>query len=189
MRSYHIRHWRSEGSQRYQRRVIDSVLTPLLTLTRTQPPCNTGQGRAQKTSYLCKFRKPVQRPATPDRSLVMSRSAVRVRSSALDFSQDLQGKSERKGEAQRERPCVKRRLNERAVRFFAHQGTYLAMQLMVCPDYSEESTIPWCQSRGWPNYFRTGPDTRARCCSSRCVSRASTRMARGQEPWESSRKT
>src|SRR5215210_7128687 len=55
-------------------------------------PCNTGQRREQKTLFLCRICKPLQRPATTDRTLVMSRSAVRVRSSAPLFSRDLQEK-------------------------------------------------------------------------------------------------
>src|SRR5215204_4568694 len=49
-------------------------------------PRNSGQHRGQKTRYLCGICKPLQRLATTDRTLVMSRSAVRVRSSALYFS-------------------------------------------------------------------------------------------------------
>src|SRR5215210_2969997 len=48
-------------------------------------PCNTEQSRGRETAYLCGICKPVQRSATPDRTLVMSRSAVRVRSSALSI--------------------------------------------------------------------------------------------------------
>src|SRR5215217_2999714 len=49
-------------------------------------PCNRGQTREQKTAYLCGICKPMQTQATTDRTLVMSRSAVRVRSSALLFT-------------------------------------------------------------------------------------------------------
>src|SRR5215217_8972663 len=49
-------------------------------------PCNSGQGREQETRCLCGICKPVQPSATPDRTLVMSRSAVRARSSALCIS-------------------------------------------------------------------------------------------------------
>src|SRR5215217_8254960 len=45
--------------------------------------CNAGQSREQKIAYLWGKCKPVQHSATPDRTLVMSRKAVRVRSSAL----------------------------------------------------------------------------------------------------------
>ena len=44
--------------------------------------CNGGLHREQRTAYICAFCKPVQRLATTDRTLVMSSSAVRVRSSA-----------------------------------------------------------------------------------------------------------
>ena len=57
-----------------------------------------------------------------------------------------------------------------------------AMRLMVCLDLSGESTIRRCGTLGCPNYFRAGPYSTAKYCSSRCASRASTRMARGQEP-------
>jgi hypothetical protein len=57
-----------------------------------------------------------------------------------------------------------------------------AMYLMLCLDQSDESTIQKCQSRGCPEYFRAGPYSRARYCSSRCASRASTRLSRGREP-------
>jgi hypothetical protein len=57
-----------------------------------------------------------------------------------------------------------------------------AMRLMVCLDHSGESTVLKCGSLGCPNYFRAGPYSSARYCSSRCASRASTRMARGLEP-------
>src|SRR5215210_6622355 len=42
-------------------------------------PCNTGQRREQKTLFLCGICKPMQRSATTDRTLVMSRSTSRVR--------------------------------------------------------------------------------------------------------------
>ena len=57
-----------------------------------------------------------------------------------------------------------------------------AMHLMLCLDLSGESTIQKCQSRGCPEYFRVGPYSRARYCSSRCASRATTRRYRGREP-------
>src|ERR687894_1161403 len=48
--------------------------------------CNTQQPGAEKVAYLCGICNPVHTPATPDGSLVMSRSAVRVRSSAPYFA-------------------------------------------------------------------------------------------------------
>src|SRR5215212_10099300 len=51
-------------------------------------PCNSEQSREQRIAYLCGICKPVQTPATTGRTLVMSRSAVRVRSSALSFCLD-----------------------------------------------------------------------------------------------------
>jgi len=70
---------------------------------------------------------------------------------------------------------------------YLHQGwtcdsLLSAMRLMLCLDLSGESTVQKCGSLGCPNYFRAGPYSRARYCSSRCASRASTRMARDQEP-------
>jgi hypothetical protein len=52
--------------------------------------CNTERPRAEKVAQICGICKPLHTPATPDRTLVMSRSAVRVRSSALYFYSDLQ---------------------------------------------------------------------------------------------------
>ena len=46
-------------------------------------PCNSEQSREQEIAYLCGICTPLQPSATTDRTLVMSRSAVRVRSSAL----------------------------------------------------------------------------------------------------------
>src|SRR5215212_6332855 len=54
----------------------------------TQLRCNTGQTREEKVAYLCGICNPKQTLATPELSLVMSRSAVRVRSSALSFCLD-----------------------------------------------------------------------------------------------------
>ncbi len=56
-----------------------------------------------------------------------------------------------------------------------------AMHLMLCLDLSADSTIIRCASRGCPNYFRAGPWSKARYCSPRCASRASTRLSRGRE--------
>jgi hypothetical protein len=58
--------------------------------------CNSGQGKEQETRWLCDICKPLQRLATTDRTLLMSRSAERVRSSAL-FVRSLAGETE-KGE-------------------------------------------------------------------------------------------
>jgi hypothetical protein len=73
------------GLRRNGRCVIHGVLT------RFDPnphavPCNRGQTREQKIAYLCGNCKPMQPSATNDRTLVISKSAVRVRSSALYFS-------------------------------------------------------------------------------------------------------
>lgn len=70
---------------------------------------------------------------------------------------------------------------------YLHQGwtcdsLLSAMRLMVCLDLSGQSTIRQCGSRGCSNYLRSGPSSRAVYCSKRCANRASTRMARGQDP-------
>jgi hypothetical protein len=68
----------TEGLRRNQRRVIYGVLIlldPSLTLTRMQYPAIVGNTGNRKTRYLCGICKPLQRPETPDRALVM-RSAV-----------------------------------------------------------------------------------------------------------------
>jgi hypothetical protein len=64
------------------RRAIHGLLTTL-DPNPDAIPCNSEQSREQRTAYLCEICKPVQHSATPDRTLVMSRKAVRVRSSAL----------------------------------------------------------------------------------------------------------
>jgi hypothetical protein len=48
-------------------------------------PCNRGQHREQEAPFLYGICKPLQLSATTDRTLVMSRKAARVRSSALFF--------------------------------------------------------------------------------------------------------
>ncbi|MBX6764994.1 MAG: CGNR zinc finger domain-containing protein [Rubrobacteraceae bacterium] len=57
-----------------------------------------------------------------------------------------------------------------------------AMHLMLFLDHSHGNRLIKCASRGCPNYFRTGPYSRARYCSQQCASRAATRLYRGQEP-------
>ena len=57
-----------------------------------------------------------------------------------------------------------------------------AIRLMVCLDLSGGSTILRCGSRGCPGYFRAGPYDNTKYCSKKCANRASTHMARGQEP-------
>jgi hypothetical protein len=75
-----------------RQRAIHGVLTPLdpsLTLTRTQHRAivgNRGNRRPLIYAGYASPCKPLQRSATPDRTLVMCRSAVRVRSSALLFT-------------------------------------------------------------------------------------------------------
>src|SRR5215207_3389821 len=55
--------------QRNRRRVIHQLLTSPDT-TGNAIRCNAGQGRAKKPAYLCGICKPVQTPATTDRTLV-----------------------------------------------------------------------------------------------------------------------
>jgi hypothetical protein len=57
-----------------------------------------------------------------------------------------------------------------------------AMYLMLYLDLSGGNTIKKCQSRGCPNSFRVGSQSKSKYCSQRCANRASTRMRRGQEP-------
>ena len=59
-------------------------------------PCNSGQHREQKSLFLCGIRNAVQPSATTDHALVMSRSAVRVRSSALFLSRFCRKNMERR---------------------------------------------------------------------------------------------
>ncbi len=57
-----------------------------------------------------------------------------------------------------------------------------AMYVMLYLDLTGGNTIKNCESRGCPNYFRVGPQSKSRYCSERCANRASTRLRRGQEP-------
>jgi hypothetical protein len=57
-----------------------------------------------------------------------------------------------------------------------------AMYVMLYLDLTGGNSIKKCQSRGCPNYFRAGPQTKSIYCSDQCANRASTRMGRGQEP-------
>jgi hypothetical protein len=57
-----------------------------------------------------------------------------------------------------------------------------AMSVMLYLDLTGENTIRKCQSRGCPNYFRVGSQSKSKYCSERCANRASTRMRRGQGP-------
>jgi hypothetical protein len=65
---------------------------------------------------------------------------------------------------------------------WACDSLWSAMQLMLCLDLSGQSAVRQCASQGCQSYFRVGPYSRARYCSSRCASRASTRLSRGCEP-------
>jgi hypothetical protein len=57
-----------------------------------------------------------------------------------------------------------------------------AMYLMFYLDQTGDSSIRKCQSRGCPNYFRVGSQSKSKYCSQRCANRASTRIRRGQVP-------
>ena len=57
-----------------------------------------------------------------------------------------------------------------------------AMGVMFLLDLTSDNKIRKCQSRGCPNYFRIGPQTKSKYCSTRCANRASTRIGRGQVP-------
>jgi hypothetical protein len=73
----------AKGSTRGNSRTLLIPLDPNLTLTRTQCPATVGKAGNRKPVVYAEFCKPLQPSATLDRTLVMSRSAVRVRSSAL----------------------------------------------------------------------------------------------------------
>jgi hypothetical protein len=53
---------------------------------------------------------------------------------------------------------------------------------MLFLDLTGGNTIKKCKSRGCPNYFRVGSQSKSKYCSEQHASRASTRMGRGQEP-------
>jgi hypothetical protein len=57
-----------------------------------------------------------------------------------------------------------------------------AMSVMLYLDLTGDNTIRRCQSRGCPNYFRVGSQSKSKYCSTRCANRASTRMRRDQVP-------
>ena len=67
-------------------------------------------------------------------------------------------------------------------RGWRHRSLLQAMYLMLFLDLTGGATIKKCQSRGCPGFYRTGPQRRSKYCSERCANRASTRLARGQEP-------
>ena len=67
-------------------------------------------------------------------------------------------------------------------RGWRYRSLLQAMYVMLYLDLTGGSTIKKCQSRGCPNYFRSGPQGRSKYCSGRCANRASTRIGRGQEP-------
>ena len=59
----------TSGLQRNRRGVIHALL-PKFDPYPDAIPCNCGQSREQEAAYLCGFCSPLQRPATPDRTLV-----------------------------------------------------------------------------------------------------------------------
>jgi len=67
-------------------------------------------------------------------------------------------------------------------RGWRYRSLLQAMYVMLLFDLTEDNTIKKCQSRGCPNYFRIGSQSKSRYCSERCANRASTRKSRGQEP-------
>jgi hypothetical protein len=67
-------------------------------------------------------------------------------------------------------------------RGWEYRSLLQAMYVMLFLDLTGGNAIKKCQSRGCPNYFRVGSQSRSRYCSERCANRASTRMRRGQEP-------
>jgi hypothetical protein len=67
-------------------------------------------------------------------------------------------------------------------RRWRYRGLLQAMYVMLFLDLTGGNTIKKCQSRGCPNYFRVGPQSKSKYCTKRCANRASTRMGRGQRP-------
>ncbi|HVF00070.1 MAG TPA: hypothetical protein VNA27_01845 [Rubrobacteraceae bacterium] len=67
-------------------------------------------------------------------------------------------------------------------RRWRYRSLLQALYVMLYLDLTGGNTIKKCQSRGCPNYFRLGPQSKSIYCSPRCASRASTRRRRGQEP-------
>ena len=67
-------------------------------------------------------------------------------------------------------------------RGWRYRNLLQAMHVMLYLDLTGGNTIRKCESRGCPNSFRVGPQSKSRYCSERCANRASTRMGRGQEP-------
>lgn len=65
---------------------------------------------------------------------------------------------------------------------WACDSLWSAMHLMLCLDLSGQNVVQQCASRGCQTYFRVGPYSSTKYCSSRCASRASTRLSRGREP-------
>lgn len=57
-----------------------------------------------------------------------------------------------------------------------------AMSIMLLWDLTNDNAIKKCESRGCPNYFMKGSQSKSKYCSERCANRASTRKRRGQEP-------
>lgn len=57
-----------------------------------------------------------------------------------------------------------------------------AMYIMLLWDLTNDNAIKKCESRGCPNYFLKGSQSKSKYCSERCANRASTRKRRGQEP-------
>jgi hypothetical protein len=57
-----------------------------------------------------------------------------------------------------------------------------AMYLMLYLDITGGQRIRRCNRSGCGTYYRLGPQTNSLYCSKKCTSRASTRLARGQEP-------
>lgn len=50
------------------------------------------------------------------------------------------------------------------------------MYVMLYLDLTGGNTIKNCESRGCPNYFRVGPQSKSRYCSERCANRTSTNL-------------
>ena len=57
-----------------------------------------------------------------------------------------------------------------------------ALYLMLYLDLTGGREIRQCERGGCQEYYRAGPQSNSKYCSTRCASAASTRIGRGQEP-------
>lgn len=67
-------------------------------------------------------------------------------------------------------------------RGWRYRNLLQVMYIMLFLDLTGGNSIKKCKSRGCPNYFRVGSQSKSIYCTTTCADRASTRMGRGQEP-------